>query len=75
MCTFRLRGDIAFRFVRIKCESGQFGRPYEAPKLNGDHSNVPWATEKHINLIIPMHMSSKAENFVKFGPTVAEIWV
>ena len=45
------------------------------PKLNGYHSNVAWATAKlNANLIIPIHMSTKAENLVKIGPVLAEIF-
>ena len=44
------------------------------PKLIGYHSNVPWDTAKHLSFIIPIHISTNAENVVKIGPVVVEIF-
>ena len=66
---------IPFCNARAKSEGSQFRRLHKPPKINASPYQRPLGYCKtYVNLIIPMHISTKAETLVKIGLVLAEIF-
>ena len=68
-------GDTAFHYgtLQQRLKAVHFDVWKKCSKLIGYHSNVLWAILKHIRLIIPTHISIKAEYMVKIGRSLSEL--